>query len=309
VKRVVWDTAFDQNQLPNGHDIGLIELDKPAPASAKPLPWIQKTLPASFQGGKIRLVGYGLNDGFGQTGAGTKRTVEVTLNTIGDKTLAVGQFGATSCNGDSGGPAFVKIDGVETLVGVTSYGMIYCIAEGNYTRVDLYTDWVKKYVQDTTCTPLCSGKQCGSDSCGATCGACGRDEVCTASGTCEAQQTSGCPNETEANDDVTHAGALCDGDSVLGTIGSSTDSDWYKVTVDKGTTYTFLLDNASADYALTLFKKNATTGNLAKVGDAKQAGPNLVISRRTGTGGEYYVQVRGVNGHTSSNVYGLFFIK
>jgi V8-like Glu-specific endopeptidase len=309
VKRVVWDTAFDQNNLPGGHDIGLVELARPAPSHIKPVPYIKSTIPTSAQGGKIRLVGYGLNDGFGQTGAGTKRTVEVTLNTIGEQTLAVGAFGQTSCNGDSGGPAFIKVDGVETLVGITSYGFIFCIAEGHYTRADLYTDWIEQHVGGSTCTPSCGAKECGSDGCGDVCGECGRDETCNAAGQCEAETTQGCPAETEQNDDAGHAGALCPGESVLGTVSSSTDTDWFKATIPASTTWTFLLDNVDDDYAMTVYKKSKTTGNLMKVGDAKLTGPNLVISRRTGDGGDYFIQVRGVNGHASSNVYGLYLVR
>ncbi len=38
-----------------------------------PIPWHRSPLTSSFTGQDARLVGYGLNDGFNQTGAGTKR--------------------------------------------------------------------------------------------------------------------------------------------------------------------------------------------------------------------------------------------
>jgi len=41
----------------------------------------------------------------------------------------------------------------------------------------------------TTCTPSCTGKNCGSDGCGGTCGTCGSGQTCSASGTCT---TAGC---------------------------------------------------------------------------------------------------------------------
>ncbi len=311
VKRVVWDTAFDANNLTNGHDIGLVELAKPAPANVTPIPYITTTLPSKYQGGKIRLVGYGLDNGFDQTGesAGIKRTVEVTLNTIGDKTLAVGAFGSTSCNGDSGGPAMLKLDdGRETVVGVTSYGLIFCIGEGNYTRVDLYTDWIKQYVGGSTCTPQCSGKECGGDGCGGTCGKCDAGETCSASGQCQGAPPSGCPSESEPNDDAAHAGAFCTGDTVEGTISSSTDADWFTVTVPAKTTYTFFLDNVGPGYAMAVYKKSATTGNLMAVGQAKLYGEALLLSRRTSTGGTYYVQIKGTS-VSSSNRYSLFLVK
>ena len=310
VKRVVWDTAFDMNNLPGGHDIGLIELAKPAPANITPIPWVKTTLPASYQGGDIRLVGYGLNNGFDQEGtsAGIKRQATVTLNTIGEKMLEVGKFGLTSCSGDSGGPGLVKIDGKETVVGITSYGMIFCISQGFYTRVDLYRDFIEQYVGGSTCTPQCTGKECGGDGCGGDCGRCDAGESCSASGQCVPQQQNGCPRETEQNDDAAHAGAFCAGDAVEGTISSGTDHDWFVIDVPASTTYTFLLDEVGAGYQMSVYKKSTKTGNLMHVGDASLHGEARVLSRRTSTGGKYYVQVKGT-GVSASNVYGLFLVK
>jgi len=313
VKRVVWDTAFDANQLPNGHDIGLIELARAAPANITPVPWVKSTIPASAMGGDIRLVGYGLNNGFDQQGesAGIKRQITVTLNTIGEKMLEVGKFGATSCNGDSGGPAFVKINGVETLVGITSYGMVFCIAQGFYTRVDLYLPFINQYVTDSGpgCTPQCSGRECGTDGCGGTCpGKCEDNETCSPGGQCVPKGPNGCPHESEQNDDAAHAGPFCAGDAIDGTISSNTDNDWFVIDVPAGTTYTFLLDEVSDKHTLSVYKKSTKTGDLMHVGDGKLAGEALVLSRRTSSGGQYYVQVKGA-GVSASDVYSLFLVK
>ena len=46
------------------------------------------------------------------------------------------------CNGDSGGPAFVKRDGVEYVFGVTSYGDTNCAVYGVSTSVPDFYDWI-----------------------------------------------------------------------------------------------------------------------------------------------------------------------
>ncbi len=47
--------------------------------------------------------------------------------------------------------------------------------------------------QCVACTPQCAGKQCGPDGCGGQCGACGTGEVCDSSGVCqEVGKSSGC---------------------------------------------------------------------------------------------------------------------
>ena len=57
-----------------------------------------------------------------------------------------------------------------------------CVKTGNQASTWSYA------VEDlgSTCTPSCSGKQCGSDGCGGTCGACGSGTTCGATGQCEA---------------------------------------------------------------------------------------------------------------------------
>ncbi len=47
------------------------------------------------------------------------------------------------CSGDSGGPAFVKRNGVEYVAGVTSYGDQYCTQYGVSTAVWDFYDWMK----------------------------------------------------------------------------------------------------------------------------------------------------------------------
>jgi len=41
----------------------------------------------------------------------------------------------------------------------------------------------------TTCTPSCTGKNCGSDGCGGTCGTCATGQTCSAAGTCTTTTT------------------------------------------------------------------------------------------------------------------------
>lgn len=311
VKRVMWNRDFNSQNLPAGHDIALVELVADAPAGITPLPFLRGPLSSSMQGSTVRLVGYGLDNGFDQEGtsAGIKRQVNVTLNTIGDQTMAVGTFGSTACNGDSGGPAFATIDGKETMIGVTSYGFIFCIGAVNYTRIDQNLTWVAANLPEgpEPCVPSCTGKQCGSNGCDGSCGDCASGESCQ--GNQCVPDAGGCPDEDEPNDDAAHPGSLCAGDTVDGAISSATDQDWFVFDVPRSTTYTIAVDNVGAEYAFTLYKKSATTGNLVKVDDARVAGGLLVLSKRTSDGGKYYVQVRGVNGHHDEQRYSLYYVK
>src|SRR5437764_96629 len=122
-------------------------------------------------GKPLRVVGYGLDDGVQQTGAGVKRQVLTKLRSIASMLIGVGDTRHGTCNGDSGGPAFMKIDGIETIVGVTSYGNADCSDGGFDARVDTDLAFIDAYLP-SACTRVCDGRVCGSDGCGGSCGSC-----------------------------------------------------------------------------------------------------------------------------------------
>ncbi len=309
VKSVHWDTAFSQTNLPGGHDIAVAILERTPPGNIKPIPYIRKPIPANLVGTQIRVVGFGLNSGFDQEGtsAGIKREAKITFASMTNLILNVGTFGLTICSGDSGGPGLAMVDGVETVIGVNSYGIIFCLGQAAQTNVASYTAFIDQYTGGGGCTPVCNGKECGSDGCGGDCGRCDADETCTAAGQCEPAASEGCPAEDEGNDDASQANELCDGNAVLGTISGDNDDDWYTFEVKPSTTYTVLLDNVSDDYELALYKKSKKTGNLMTVGPGQLAGGNKVISRRTSDGGTYYVRISG-RGVAASNQYGVYVL-
>ena len=70
----------------------------------------------------MRFVGYGLDNATTQTGGGIKRATTTTLTDHTSLLLHFSDGTHETCNGDSGGPAFMTIGGRETIVGLTSYG-------------------------------------------------------------------------------------------------------------------------------------------------------------------------------------------
>ncbi len=51
------------------------------------------------------------------------------------------------CNGDSGGPAFITVDGIEYVAGITSYGDSWCTVYGVSTAVQNFYNWI---IEETT---------------------------------------------------------------------------------------------------------------------------------------------------------------
>jgi len=141
VAAVMHDAAFNTSDVEGGHDIGAVILSDPLDVT--PLP-INRTNPVSLAGHTVRLVGYGVNDGETQTGAGVKRAATTTLRAVDPKLIFLGDATHDTCQGDSGGPALATIDGRETIVGVTSFGDAGCSRGGYDTRVDLYGGFIDR---------------------------------------------------------------------------------------------------------------------------------------------------------------------
>jgi secreted trypsin-like serine protease len=146
IEAVHYDPLFDHNNPPAGHDIAVAILRERLPI--EPIPWLRAPLAnAAAYGRRARLVGYGVDNGFMQQGAGRKRTVTVQLNDVDDRFMYVGSlFGGGICQGDSGGPVLVELNGREHVVGVNSFGMLFCLMQSMSTRVDTYADFVTRHV-------------------------------------------------------------------------------------------------------------------------------------------------------------------
>lgn len=76
-------------------------------------------------GATVTLAGYGLTDGVNKTGDNLLRKTDVTiLEHFGKTEVALDQSqGKGACHGDSGGPAFLNVAGVEYVWGITSRGI------------------------------------------------------------------------------------------------------------------------------------------------------------------------------------------
>jgi hypothetical protein len=104
----------------------------------------------------VRLAGYGNTDVDSSGGYGVRRMVDVPLagrdSAYGaefDKEFVAGApfLDKDSCNGDSGGPAYVRQGDGWYLIGATSRAtesaVRICGDGGIYTRVPVFQDWVK----------------------------------------------------------------------------------------------------------------------------------------------------------------------
>jgi V8-like Glu-specific endopeptidase len=301
VKEVHANPRWTAKNLENGHDQGIVILA--APTTLAPLPFNGHALAASSTGAALRIVGYGLDDGVAQTGAGVKREALTKMGSVEDTLIEVGNSQKGTCNGDSGGPAFMKLGGVETIVGTTSYGDETCSDGGYDARVDTDVDFIQPFLDDASCTPACADRACGSDGCGGTCGTCDDGSACSSVGRCVASAGAcdgGGGGEQEPNDSALEANALCAGTGNTGKLSSPSDQDWFSFTVPADATYDAKLSGGPAGATLRVYKLSST-GHLSFIGDG--VGDDPEVSRHTADGGTYVARVTG--GAPSSATYTL----
>jgi V8-like Glu-specific endopeptidase len=262
----------------DGYDVAVLVLAQAS--STAPKPYSHTAPDASWEGGAVRLVGYGDDDGANGTGAGTKRQTTTTFNDFTPFLIEVGQTGHTTCQGDSGGPTFRSIGGAETVIGVTSFGEPGCTNGGSMSRVDAYTDWIDAQVAANGG----GGNSGGGGNKG------GGGGGATAN-------PPDCPWEHEDNGATTRANTLCDG-SIYGTIATPDDVDWFTWTVPPNRTYTIGLSEPLG-YDMVLYKLDG--GTMRLVANSDSNGNYHEIARTTATGGTYFLAVWSASGSASDS--------
>jgi Trypsin len=197
-------------------DIGLVLLASPV-TSVAPKRWQREPLPSDPATG--RAVGYGQR-GVGNTApSGVRHTINLPVTAVTSGQVRYGSLGAAICFGDSGGPFFSNVNGVETQIAVHSYTNDPTCSGGAGARLDankaVLETWFAANVcpRDGRCDADCPAVDfdctCAPD--GQCTAACTRPEFdrdcpanCGADGICAA---SACPI---ADGDCRPAGAPCE---------------------------------------------------------------------------------------------------
>ena len=137
--------SFNSSDLGGGNDVGVVIMQNALPSYITPLPYNRASMD-SLDGRTVRFVGYGLDNATTQTGGGIRRQTTTTLTDHTALLLHFADGTHETCNGDSGGPAFMNLGGQEIIVGLTSYGDVACADGGYDTRVDTFADWIDGWV-------------------------------------------------------------------------------------------------------------------------------------------------------------------
>jgi carboxypeptidase T len=169
VRRVVVNPLYTQRV--RGNDISVLMLRSEATVTPIPVATTEELTSAT----QTTLVGFGSNNPYATKGFGTQREVTVDItqlrrspednldaveHTLGfesDLEFIAGGNGYDSCNGDSGGPAYITTDGGRKVTGLTSRstpGSARPCGEGGiYTRVDTQRPFIEQMLTDAGIQP------------------------------------------------------------------------------------------------------------------------------------------------------------
>jgi hypothetical protein len=127
------------------HDYGIVKFSNAGP-STPVYPVLTPALDTMAVGSPVVFVGYGITVAPPGNNNSLRWQVNGILNQLDALTLSYNQVnGGGPCEGDSGGPAFFSIGGVEYLAGATSYGDQMCASYGVSMRVSSEIAWIESY--------------------------------------------------------------------------------------------------------------------------------------------------------------------
>ena len=203
-------------------DIGLLLLNFPQDPFL-PVP-LNTSTATDHSGEPYRHVGFGVYDRQTMAADGKKREGTTAISGFQNDVILSGDDQVSVCFGDSGGPAFLNIDGTEHVAGIHSFTSgSSCLPPNGDTRVDLYVDnFILPWIQDND--PVCKRDSvCGPIGCtdDPDCEPCGADGTCTTE--C-ALPDPDCP--TSAMGEICQADSQCMGEEAICVFWSG-DSDYH----------------------------------------------------------------------------------
>ncbi|XP_055842301.1 brachyurin-like [Episyrphus balteatus] len=160
---IIVHEAWDRERLLN--DISLFKLPNALELSdyIKPAKLPESGDTSTYQGKKAIASGWGRDSDSARGASEVLRWIEVPImannlcgiyymGNIKDTNICINTRGRKStCNGDSGGP-LVLADGSDTLIGATSFGIVFgCEVQfpGVFTRITSYLDWINEKTGDS----------------------------------------------------------------------------------------------------------------------------------------------------------------
>lgn len=147
---------YSETRKENTADIALVRFEGSLPAGYAPAKFL-KNSGLLREGTSIIVAGYGLNRSWViKSGAGILRTTSLNIadpNLTATEAALQQSLKKGVCSGDSGGPAYLDVDGELQVWGVASRSDALptrltpdCFLMSIYTRTDAYTQWIQDHM-------------------------------------------------------------------------------------------------------------------------------------------------------------------
>ncbi len=158
----------------NTFDLGLLLLDRPSPLPPRLIASGCASEQYLVEGAPVTIVGWGAVDAEGRVStpelleADTRITDASCRDTAAGcmpeaqprGELGAGGEGIDSCNGDSGGPLYLRTERGDFLAGITSRGYetntLPCSQGGIYVRPDAVLEWIERTAGEPLPRPVCN---------------------------------------------------------------------------------------------------------------------------------------------------------
>lgn len=145
--RSIVHSSYKSGLTMNSYDIALLKFTGGLPVGYKVAKLFNNEI--AFKSGlPLTLVGYGVNSLMRNSGSGTLRHLDMKLSDphYSETEFKINQWIRGICTGDSGGPAFIQVNGVDYVAGVNNRtgreGSINCIKSAYFARVDRFKSWI-----------------------------------------------------------------------------------------------------------------------------------------------------------------------
>ena len=143
VTHSIVDTEIHPGWDPSGpvNDFALVWFTG-ASAATPAMPVVGAATDPSAPGLAVTALGYGLSGPPPGTSDTRRRRIGLTLGTVSSTELTLDVSSGGPCSGDSGGPVLADVGGVETIIGVSSYGDASCESFAVAGRVSSVQPWL-----------------------------------------------------------------------------------------------------------------------------------------------------------------------